>query len=339
MNKPRKKSGRTWDQALRSYGSQTIRAHTRGGQGGPNGKWHETYMSTKHSDKEHCFQALIRAINAEFEKKQMNEPIPEPPLYSQKRKYHPAWTAKWKDFYDRNMKHRLDPLRAASAAPPDEDPAVSADEDPGPLEDIPEADIDGLIGSFYADDSPLASMLDDSESTILEEDLERALLGDKPSGAAMLDAGSSGTASTAPPVAPPVAPPAAPPAGHGSQKPPRDETMVRLGFYMTELHEALDAHLKAGPGCGHSQLRDLQPDETKDLRELRRALEVVLYQCAPEHCHVSIHRATHPCRCLHRRGVPPELALSPDCRGGNDEPSLFDQIRDVVQRLVKKIYQ
>ena len=351
--------GRTWDQALRSYGSRTIRAHTSGGQGGPNGAWQEKYRSTKISNKEHCFRALVIEINAGFVLSGVTERIPEPPLHADKTPVGGPpgnpWGTEWKRFYDRDMKPRLD----ASAAPP---AVVSADEDLGSLDDLFEEPLDGLLSGFYEEGSPLASMLDGSESTEdFAHDFANALTAPEPSGAAMLDAGSSGTASTASVATAPhtlgsiqeppwqseaaaprsvveiVAPPAALPAGYGSQKRPRDETLGRLRLHMEGLHEVLDEHLKAEPGCGHSQLRELQPDETEDLRELHRALKVVLYQCAPEHCHVSIHRATHPCRCLHRRGVLPELELSPVCRGGNREPSLLDQIRDVVERLVAKI--
>ena len=331
--------GRTWAQALLSYGSQTIRAHTGGGQGGPNGAWQEKYKSTKRSNEEHCFRALVDEINAGFELSGVTERIPEPPLHADKTPVGGPpgnpWGTEWKRFYDRNMKPRLDasmkPRLDASAAPP---AVVPADEDLGSLDDLFEEPLAGLLSGFYEEGSPLASMLDGSESTEdFAHDFANALTAPEPSGAAMLDAGSSGTASTASPVAPP----AALPAGYGSQKRPRDETLGRLRLRMQGLHEVLDEHLKAEPGGGHSQLRELQPDETEDLRELHRALKVVLYQCAPEHCHVSIHRATHPCRCLHRRGVLPELELSPVCRGGNREPSLLDQIRDVVERLVAKI--
>ena len=284
---------KSWDQALRSYGSRTIRAHTSGGQGGPNGAWQEKYRSTKRSNKEHCFRALVIEINAGFVLSGVTERIPEPPLHADRTPVGGPpgnpWGTEWKLFYDRDMKPRLD----ASAAPP---AVVSADEDLGSLDDLFEEPLDGLLSGFYEEGSPLASMLDGSESTEdFAHDFANALTAPEPSGAAMLDAGSSGTASTASPVAPPVALPAALPAGYGSQKRPRDETLGRLRLHMEGLHEVLDEHLKAEPGCGHSQLRELQPDETKDLRELFRALKFVLYQCAPEHCHVSIHRATHPC--------------------------------------------
>ena len=325
--------GRTWAQALLSYGSQTIRAHTRGGQGGPNGAWQEKYKSTKRSNEEHCFRALVDEINAGFESRGVTERIPEPPLHADKTPVGGPpgnpWGAEWKRFYDRNMKPRLD----ASAAPP------AADEDLWSLEDLLDQPLGSLLIGFSEEGSPLASMLDDSESTEdfahdFAHDFRNALTAPEPSGAAMLDAGSSGTASTASPVAPP----AALPAGYGSQKRPRDETLGRLRLHMEGLHEVLDEHLKAEPGCGHSQLRELEQEETEDLRELHRALTVVLYKCAHEHCHVSIHRATHPCRCLHRGGDLRPLQLSPVCRGGSHEHSLFDQIRDVVVRLVAKIY-
>ena len=63
-------------QGLRSYGSQTIRSHTGGGQGGPNGAWMEKYKSTKRSNKEHCFRALVDEINTGFELSGVTERSP-----------------------------------------------------------------------------------------------------------------------------------------------------------------------------------------------------------------------------------------------------------------------
>jgi hypothetical protein len=253
------------------------------------GEWKQVYDN---AETEQQLKALVKKINEEFQKYPTIPPIPEPPLFSETDQ-RDRWSTEWTTFHDRELTENTQE-------------AFVVEEEARNIQGTDQLDLERFVDSLTG----VALTVEGFQNDLQESSLPTAV-------------------PTIPGTTGPISGSGGGDGGNSCPKRPRlnenaststaPAPLPGLWAQMMHLHEALDNHYEGGSNHPQLQPSALQGSDKVDLSELRRILNVILYEGGAA-----------------VRGAPLNLSPpSPRLRGGKRR--LVQQLREVVERLYKAL--